>query len=551
MAGDRGRGSAAAVMSGWPLLAPHRWSADERRRHHAEGTWSTEDLWRLLSRNAADHPEREAYVDRDGRITFAELLRWSGAVALGLRERGVGVGDVVAVQLPNWVEYAVLRFAVSGLGAALLSLPPDGEPDAVAALVARTGARAYVTRADVPPAVRAALPAGAVVVGVRAALPDAESLDRLGAGAAAPGEIVGGDADAVDLLMGTSGTTGTPKLVMRTANSFLAMSRAVVERIGLSGDDTLMIAAPAAQGIGYMHAVVDAALTGCRVILPDRFDAGSLLDTLERERVSTLVTVPTVAIRLLADPRLDTTDLSALRCYQSGGAALPPQTAAELEARGDCQVLNMYGSLDVGIPTMTAPRTDPPEIRHQTVGDPVRGVELRVVSADGDALPPGEVGEVVMRGPNTAIGYYDDDEGTARTFDRDGWGHFGDLGAIGADGRLRIVGRLKDVIIRGGRNISASEVEDAARRHPSVVDAAAVAAPDPELGERCVLFVVSRDPALDLAAVTGFFAGRGVAKHKWPERLIAVDELPLDAQGKVRKAVLRGWLAERYAAETR
>lgn len=539
MAGSQARGAAAAVMSGWPHLAPLRWTADERRRHYAEDSWASEDLWRLLERNAARYPAREAYADRDERLTFADLLRRAGAVALGLRERGVGTGDVVAVQLPNSVEYAVLRFAVSGVGGVLLSLPPDSEPVIVADLVARTGAQVYVAGAAVSPAIRTALGDDAVVVGVGAGLPEAELLDRLAANPAGPGELAGGDADAVDLLMGTSGTTGTPKLVMRTANSFLAMSRAVVDRIGLASDDTLMIAAPAAQGIGYMHAIADAAVTGCRVILPDRFDSGVLLEMLERERVSTLVTVPTIAIRLLADPRLDATDLSALRCYQSGGAKLPPQTATELEDRCDCQVLNMYGSLDVGIPTMTAPRTDPPDIRHHTVGTPVRGVELNVVAADGNPLPPGEVGEIAMRGPNTAIGYYADDEGTRRTFDAEGWGRFGDLGTIGADGRLRVVGRIKDVIIRGGRNISAGEIEEVARSHPAVVDAAAVATPDPELGERCVLFVVTHDAALDLAAVTSFLADRGVAKYKWPEHLVTVDELPQDAQGKAQVGAAR------------
>jgi acyl-CoA synthetase (AMP-forming)/AMP-acid ligase II len=542
-------------MSGWPHLAHHRWSEPERRRHYAEGTWGPHDLWRYLLRHAERHPDREAYVDRDERLSFADLRRRSAALAFALRERGARTGDVVAVQLPNWVEYPIARFAVSAAGCALLSLPPDAESDAVAGLIAHTGARVLVTRSAVAPVVRAALGDGALVVAVREEIPDAVPLDRfVTATAGETGryeELPGGDADAVDLLMGTSGTTGTPKLVMRTANSFLAMSRAVVDRIGLDAGDALMIAAPAAQGIGYMHAIADAALTGCRVILPDRFDAGSLLAALERERVSTLVTVPTVAIRMLADPRLDRTDLSSLRCYQSGGAPLPPQTAAELEDRCGCQVLNMYGSLDVGIPTMTAPRTDPPDVRHHTVGATVRGVELRVVAADGTPLPPGEVGEVVMRGPNTAIGYYADDEGTARTFDPAGWGHFGDLGVIDADGRLRIVGRLKDVIIRGGRNISASEVEAAARQHPDVVDAAAVAAPDPELGERCVLFVVTTDPELDLAAVTGFLRERAVAKYTWPERLVVVDELPLDPQGKVRKSVLRQWLAERSAAEMR
>ena len=193
---------------------------------------------------------------------------------------------------------------------------------------------------------------------------------------------------------------------------------------------------------------------------------------------------------------------------------------------------------------MTSPRTDPSPARHTTVGRVVEATEFCLVGLDGTPAPPGETGEIVIRGANTAVGYFADPQGTSRAFDAEGWGHLGDLGWVDTAGYLRLSGRLKDVIIRGGHNVSAVEVEAVAREHPAVLDAAAVGYADPELGERCAIFVVLvAGLTLDLAGLTGFFGEQGVPKREWPERLEVVPEFPMDAQGKVRKAQLRESLA--------
>jgi acyl-CoA synthetase (AMP-forming)/AMP-acid ligase II len=529
-------------MNGWPALWPLRWSDEQRASYYQSGIWGSADLWRAACAFAAQRPAAQAYADSTERLTWGELVDRSAALARGFLDRGIGAGDVIAVQLPNWVEYPLARYATSAAGAVLLSLPPGAGPRHTAHLLRRCGAKVLVTSAEPAPEVRTALTSPGLVISVRAAFP--AGIDLASASIDGGQRPAGGDPDSIDLLMGTSGTTGTPKLVMRTPNCFLAMSRSLVRRIGLDHDDTLMITAPIAQGMGYMHGIVEAALSGCRVILLESLRAEAMLDAIERERVTVQSAVPTLAIRLVALPGIGAADTSSLRCHLNGGAVLPPDTARDLEERVGCRILNLYGSLDIGVATMTSPHTDSPAARQTTVGQVVEATEFRLVGPDGAQAGPGEVGEVVIRGANTAVGYFADPEGTAQAFDPEGWGHLGDLGSVDAAGYLRISGRLKDVIIRGGHNVSAPRVESVARDHPAVLDAAAVGYPDPELGERCAIFVVLQAGAtLDLPGLTAFFAEQGVPKTDWPERLERVQELPMDTQGKVRKSQLRDRLS--------
>jgi non-ribosomal peptide synthetase component E (peptide arylation enzyme) len=235
-------------------------------------------------------------------------------------------------------------------------------------------------------------------------------------------------------------------------------------------------------------------------------------------------------------------DTTALRVIQSGGAYLHPRTAAAVEERFGCRVVSAYGAVDVGVPAMVAARGDTAAHRHETVGRAFADVELAVVDEAGTPLADGRTGEVVMRGPSTALGYFDDPEATRAVIDDAGWSHFGDLGRIDEDGYLRIVGRLKEVINRGGKKISVNAVEDEVRAFPGVADVAAVGYDDPDLGERCAVVVVA-ESVLTLDALRGFLAERGVPKHLWPERIVHVDALPVSPQGKVRRRELRARIA--------
>jgi acyl-CoA synthetase (AMP-forming)/AMP-acid ligase II len=484
-------------MPAWPHLRATRWSDEQAARYYASGIWARDGLQALLARHP---PDKLAFDDGHERLSYGELnARVSGA-ATALRERGVAEGAVVAVRMGNTVGHVVVAYAVAAAGGVLFELPPDATARQVSEALSRTRAVACL---DAPP----------------------EAVE--------PDELPAADPDAVGLLMGTSGTTGTPKIAMRTTNSSLAMARSVLSRTGIGRDDVVLVSAPLSGGIGYFNGLCSAAITGCSVILPRSFEVDRLLELLERHRVTALQTLPTLLTRMLAAGPVDT---SALRVIQSGGAYLHPRTAAAVEERFGCPVVSAYGAVDVGVPAMVAAHGDTAAHRHETVGRPFEDVELAIVDEAGTE------GEVVMRGPSTALGYFGDPEATRAVFDDDAWGHFGDLGRIDEDGYLRIVGRLKEVINRGGKKISVNAVEDHVRAFPGVADVAAVAYDDPDLGERCAVVVVA-ESVLTLDALRGFLAERDVPKHLWPERIVHMDELPVSPQGKVRRRELRERIA--------
>jgi acyl-CoA synthetase (AMP-forming)/AMP-acid ligase II len=478
-----------------------RWSDEQVASYYASGRWTRHGLYALLAQRAAETPGKLAFHDGVESITYAELASRAAAIGAGLPE-----GRVVAVQMGNSIDHVVLAFAVDAAAAVLFELPPDATPPQVEEAMRRTDAVALFK-------------------------------DKANVTGPGPFRLPEADPDAVSLLIGTSGTTGTPKIAMRTGNGSLAMARSVLSRTGVGRDDVVLIAAPLAGGVGYINGLCSSAITGCTVILPRSFGVDGVLAMIEEHRVTALFTLPTLIVRMLAAPRVDT---SSLRVVQTGGAYLHPQTAETLEAEFGCHVVSAYGAIDVGVPSMVAAFGDTAAHRHNTVGRPFEDVELALLDDAGWPVPDGEVGEVVMRGPSTALGYYEDEEATRVVYDDAGWGHFGDLGRIDEDGYLRIVGRLKEVINRGGKKISINEIEDHVRAFPGVVDVAAVAYADAELGERCCAVVVTAGRlVLTLEALRQFLDARGVAKHTWPERIEHLDELPMSAQGKVRRRELR------------
>jgi acyl-CoA synthetase (AMP-forming)/AMP-acid ligase II len=479
----------------------NRWSDEEIASYYASGRWTRHGLYALLAQRAAETPDKLAFGDGVESITYGELASRAESLAANFAE-----GSVIAVQMPNSIDHVVLAFGVDAAAAILFELPPDATEPQVEEALARTSAAAYFK-------------------------------DKPDLKGTVPFKFREADPNAVSLLIGTSGTTGTPKIAMRTGNGSLAMARSVLSRTGVERDDVVLIAAPLSGGVGYINGLCSSAITGCSVILPRSFGVDALLPLIEEHRVTALFTLPTLIVRMLAAPRVDT---SSLRVVQTGGAYLHPQTAAALEAEFGCHVVSAYGAIDVGVPSMVAAFGDTAAHRHNTVGKPFDDVELALLDDAGNPVPDGDVGEVVMRGPSTALGYYGDEEATRQVYDDAGWGHFGDLGRIDEDGYLRIVGRLKEVINRGGKKISINEIEDHVRAIPGVIDVAAVAYADAELGERCCAVVVTDgDHVLTLEDLREFLHARGVAKHTWPERIEHLDELPMSAQGKVRRRELR------------
>lgn len=519
-------------------------------RYTAAGYWGSMTLADHLDHHAAYTPDREAVVDARRRVTFAELKQATERVALAMLAMGIRPGDRVGLQTPNWIEYFYVRLACARMGAVPVPLIFSVREHEIETALTDSRATAfffctdfhgfdYVTMAE---RLRARLPgvrhwvsmAGRRVEGM-ACLEDmlADPIETRHA----PGYLLGfhPGANDIDILMSTSGSTGKPKLVLRTPNVFLTLGHHIVERARLARDDVVLAVAPINQGTGYSVAMVAALIAGCRNVLLDRFEPDAALELIERERVTVAVGVPTHMIKMMNSSRIGAVDLASLRLFYHAGAPLAPQAAAEFARKCGCRLMEAYGALDGGTPVHTL-YDDPEDKVFGTVGKVTAGMELRIVADDGAVLPPGESGEVVYRGPNCAVGLFEDPN---HAFDAEGWFHSGDLGMLDAEGYLRIVGRKKNVIIRGGQNISPREVEDELIAHPKIEDVAVVKMPDPVMGEKACAFVVPRrGERVTVEDCLQFLTGRSFAKYKVPERVENLAEFPLLPNGKVDRKQL-------------
>jgi acyl-CoA synthetase (AMP-forming)/AMP-acid ligase II len=478
-----------------------------------------------LEANAAARPDALAVIDAQRSLTFAELHEAVGRAAASLNDEGLTAGAVAAVQLPNVWEYVVLELAISMLGGVVMPLPLTlGEAELIDSL-RRSGAAMLLTGADGA--------AGEIAESLRLRTLDVREIcarraepvvQRL---AADPGRVV-------EIAL-TSGTTGLPKLASLTAGLKQATFEGFTSRINVRAGDRVLAMSPLMQGIGGMCLLclrVGAALVMLR---EPRFTAEHTLRVAAESGATHLVGVPTNVIRMLDSPELQRTAVSA-RVTAVAGAPMPPDTARRWEEKTGSKVCIFYGSMDAGQLAVASP-DDPPDKRWHTVGRPHDSCEAMICDPDGRALPPGEVGEVCMRGPTVQERYWGERSGPLAA---DGWAHLGDLGFLDQDGYLHIVGRAKDIVIRGGTNINPYEVEGVLREHPAVADVCVIGRPDRELGERVMAFVVVRKGArLDLQQLRDFMSQRKIARYKWPEFLELVEDIPLSGPGKVNRRALR------------
>jgi cyclohexanecarboxylate-CoA ligase len=499
-------------------------------RWRADGIWTDETL---LDRLAAVDGAHVAIVDGDVRMTVDDVRARSARVAAGLVARGVRPGDVIAWQLPNWWEAVVLQWAIWRCGALGSPITPSLREHEVGFILEQTGARAIaVPRSfrgtDYPALVAATGYTGDVIVVRDEPLPDAA------------GDVVT-PAISVDdpvVVLWTSGTTSDPKGVVHTHQSLRVEADTIATAHDMHPEEPLLLPMPITHVAGLTYGVLQAATNAITAVLMDTWEPGHALQLLERERIAVMISTPVFMRTMIDHPAFARTDRSSVRLFSLGGAGVAPAMVREGAAEFDCWCKRTYGSTEY--PTLTTGRLGDDAERNATTDGPLIGAcELRVVDPQSLAdVPLGRPGELLARGPEMFTGYLDGAL-DAEAFAPDGWYRTGDLAVY--DGEyLTIVDRLKDIIIRGGENVSAQEVEAGIVTHPDVADAAVVAVPDPMMGEKVCVFVIARDgvvPTLD--DLRAHLLEQGFARFKLPERLEIRTSLPRTASGKVQKAPLR------------
>jgi fatty-acyl-CoA synthase len=374
----------------------------------------------------------------------------------------------------------------------------------------------------------------AAQLGIQLVLDAAEVCGRDAHGLPAPAIPQAAAGRVVEIAL-TSGTTGLPKLASLTAALKQATFEGFTSRLEVGAGDRILSMSPLMQGIGGMCLLC--LRTGAAVVMlrSPRFTPEHTLQVAAESGATHLVGVPTNVIRMLDSAALGQHAVAA-RVTAVAGSPMPPDVARQWEERTGSRVCIFYGSMDAGQLSVGSP-TDPAEKRWHSVGRPHDSCEAMICDADGRALQQGQVGEICMRGPTVQERYWGESSGP---FAADGWAHMGDLGYLDEDGYLHVVGRLKDIVIRGGTNINPYEVEAALREHPHVADVCVIGRPDRELGERVMAFVVAKgDPPPDLPRLRDFLEARGTARYKWPEFLELVTEIPLSGPGKVDRRALR------------
>jgi acyl-CoA synthetase (AMP-forming)/AMP-acid ligase II len=516
-------------------------------RWRGAGLWGDETLATALARWVRTTPDREALTDGTRRLTYRELADGIDRMAARLRALGTGKGDVVTIQLPNWVEFAYVFFALERIGAVAVTVSVDFRSRELEYIMRFADAKMLVCcgefrsfdhramaaglQSRLPSLVRAAIVRGAPLAGM-------VTLDDTGDAGGAPAGFAPAatDADAVMRMAFTSGTTGNPKGVMHSHNTTLAAARILNGDLGLSSGDVMLIWLPLGLNWGYLT-LVQSVLAGARAVLLDRFRPAAALDLIERERVSYIPTAPASLTSILQEPDLARRDLSSLRIVVSGGASAPVETIRAWRRAAPGALLELLGMLETGYQAYTR-ATDDPERVAGSVGVPASHMGLRLVDAGGNDVARGEEGEICCDGPSVHLGYHNNPAANAEAFLPDGWFRSGDLGVIDADGRLRIVGRLKEMINRGGQKFFPREIEEILYTHPKVLYAAVVGVPDARLGERNCLCLVPRpgEPPT-LADLLGFL-GDSIATYKLPERLELFTEFPFTPTGKIQRHAL-------------
>ncbi len=531
----------------------------DRWDYRANGAWRDRTYLDDFLEVVADAPDAVAVVsyraghDEPLRLTYGELGQRVDRIAGGLQSIGVQPGEVVALQLPNWWEFPAVVLACARIGAVVNPLVPIFRARELRFMLERTASRVCIA-----PTVFRNFDHAALLGELASELPtlthpfavgdsfEPYFLDRPWEQALEPRHLA---PDALAEIQFTSGTTGEPKGVTHTPRTIDSAAAAMADTLGLDSDDVVLMSSTLAHQTGFLYGVVMAMSRGMKVVYQDVWDPEQALQICAAEGVTFTMGSTTFLLDSVgAQRRSHQPPPAALRYFCCAGAPIPSPLVLQARELLELEVVAAWGMTENGAVTMTRPG-DPVEVVADSDGIATAGMEVRVVDDDGRELPLGEVGRLQVRGPNQTPGYYQrpDLYEASLMVATDGgpaWFDSGDLALRRADGGIRISGRSKDLIIRGGENIPVAEVEGALFGHPKVREVAVIGLADERLGERACAVVVAEGEAPTLAELTAFLDAAGMAKQFWPESLTVVEEMPKTPSGKIQKFVLRQQLTQ-------
>ncbi|MEQ9641612.1 MAG: AMP-binding protein [Alphaproteobacteria bacterium] len=533
--------------------------SDERiEAMRVTGLWPDKLMLDFLDQWVASQPDRTVITDRNSitqettRLTYAELDDRSRRIAVGLAKAGIEKDDVVAWQLPNWWQFAAMHMACLRIGAVSNPLMPIFRERELEFMLGFAEAKAIVVprtfrRFDHPAMARALQAQLPMLDHVWVVGDDFETalLDNPADDGGLFAQRRPGPNDVIELLY-TSGTTGQPKGVMHTSNTMISNLQTTAREIGLDRDTVILMSSPLAHQTGFLYGQLMPIVLGGRVVFQDVWDPAEAAMLIEREGVTFTMGATPFLADLTNTPALAHHDISSLETFISGGAPIPRVLVQRATENLKCSVHAIWGMSENGIVTVTR-RGDAPEKIFDTDGAAMPGFEVRVIDENGKPVPPDTEGDLQVRGMGQFVGYAKRPE--AWGTDPEGWFDTGDRARMDADGYIRIVGRSKDIIIRGGENVPVTEVEELLYRHPAVADAAVVAMPDERLGERgCAVVTLKPGNGMAFDEMANYLAEQQMARQYMPEQLVVIDEMPRTASGKIQKYKLRDMVQDQKPA---
>lgn len=527
--------------------------------------WPNRTILDYLKESTEKFPDKPAIIDKKSRYTYSELSKMVDRVALGLLELGFGKGDVISFQLPNWNEFVILHYAVTRIGAVCNPLITIYREREISYMVGLVESKMLVipdefrgfNYPEMVLKLREQWPSMEHIFVIGENIPDgmrsfSDLLDIPWEEKRDPSVLdkIQHDPNEVTEIIFTSGTTGRPKGVMHTHNTLCVSANYWIDRLRLTPEDVMFMASTFAHQTGFGYGVRLPAHYGGTAVYQDVWNPLEFVKLIDKERITYTAGATPFLQDTIRLEGIENYDISSLRIFVALGAPIPRPLVKEASERFSFKILSGWGQTENGLVTLTK-LDDSEDKLVNTDGCPFPGMELKVVDFDGEECPPNVEGDLLCKGPALFVGYLKQIEGTLSEY-KDDWFVTGDRAIMDEDGYIRISGRNKDIIIRGGENIPVAYVENVLYEHPDVAIVQIVGMPDPRLQEKACAFISMKEGRipLTLESMQRFLQEKGIAKQYWPEHVEIVDEFPRTPSGKIQKYRLREIIKEKISVET-